>query len=174
MMAETQLYPGTEAALGSLADIVTPAPVSWMPQTWGWAALAILVLGVITTACWRWLRWYKINRYRRAALVELHQLEKNIGDPALRRQIVGELPVLLKRVALAAWPREEVASLSGTEWAQFLGAETPDHPLGTDLGRVLADLEYRSDAEAAAVSPESAGKLIAAAGRWIENHHVPA
>ena len=70
-----------------------------------------------------------------------------------------ELSVLLKRVALAAYPRQEVASLHGSEWVDFLSRTCP----GADLsGLVVADTT-------APAGPE----VKQAAGQWIRHHRRP-
>ena len=134
--------------LAGLADIVTPPPVSWLPQTWGWAVLGAVLLVLLAWMLWRWRKRREANRYRREALGELERISLN------------EVPALLKRTALAAWPREQVAALSGAEWVAFLKVEG-------GLADLLNDAEYRS----ASLSNE---EIKAATRRWIEEHHVSA
>lgn len=167
-MAETRLDPAMELALKSLKDIATPTPVSWVPQTWGWGLLAIIFLAAIAITCWNWLKKRRANRYRRDALAILAQLESD-GNP---ETINREVPKLVKRVALAAWPRDTVASQSGDAWVAFLRNSMPDRTLGEDLARVLDDLEYRP-AKASGTSGDTK-QLLASARHWIEKHHVPA
>ena len=114
------LDPLTRVALESLKDIAVPQPVSWMPQTWGWALAAALLLVVFMLLALRALRGYRANAYRRQALVELNGIERRVLDPQTRHDAVGDLAELLKRVALVAWKREEVATLSGAAWIDFL------------------------------------------------------
>src|SRR5690348_12337591 len=94
--------------LSNLRDIVLPPEVALWPPAPGWwivaagsvAATAILIAMAVTR--------HRRNAYRRAALGEL--------DAADARDISA----VLKRAALAAWPRGEVASLTGTAWLAFL------------------------------------------------------
>lgn len=164
-MADTipKIDPDTEAALRSLADIVTPPPVSWMPQTWGWVLLAVLAWSLIMLLAWRWLKRWRKNRYRREALRLLRNLDRD--------QLCDGVPELLKRVALAAWPREHVAHLSGKEWVEFLAAAAPGNKVGQQLAALLAEDEYKSGRNPAP-PPKLAGDLIASAALWIEKHHV--
>ena len=72
----------------------------------GWCVLVLLLLWL----GWRfWKRW-QANAYRREALRELGEIET----------APERLPELLKRVALVAYPRAEVAELSGDAWLGFL------------------------------------------------------
>jgi hypothetical protein len=65
----------------------------------------------------------------------------------------------MKRVALAAFPREQVASLYGEEWAAFLRETCP-------RGRFPETITTDAGAE-----PDAA--LVAFAGTWIRHHRVP-
>ncbi len=141
--------------LNRLAEPSEPAPVSLMPQTPGWTVLALLLALLLAWLAWRAVVRWRANAYRRAALVELAAAG---DDPAA-------IATILRRVALAAWPRERVASLHGTQWLQFLdrsgGGGFVDGP-----GTALVDAPYRPRA--------SAPGLGALAARWVRRHRVEA
>ncbi|MCV9965225.1 DUF4381 domain-containing protein [Pararhizobium sp. BT-229] len=166
---QTAPDPLTETALRSLKDIAVPQPVSWMPQTWGWALLAILLLAAATAVFILWLRRYRANAYRREALGLLDGIEQDLQNPATREQAIHQLAEVLKRAALAGCGRTEVASLSGAAWVRFLD----DHG-GSDAGHalnaLLDDVEYQGGAHVDAV----AATLVPAARIWIRRHHVSA
>lgn len=170
MEPKIQLDPMTETALRSLHDIAVPAPVSWLPQTWGWAVLAALLIVALVVALLVWLRRYRRNAYRREALRLLDGIEADIRNPANREKGVHELTELLKRTALAAWPREDVASLTGQAWIKRLGKSAE----GDTLTRLLDDLEYHDGADIAAFPAESAKELVLNSRRWIRRHDVSA
>lgn len=96
--------------LDQLALPAEPTPVSLLPQTWGWAVLALLLLGLIGWALWAWERHRRANHYRRTALDLLANCH---DDPA-------QIAEILRRTALAAYPRTTVASLAGQDWLRFL------------------------------------------------------
>lgn len=163
----------TRAALQKLADIGPPPPVSWMPQTWGWAVLAVLVAALLAWGIWLWHRHRVRNCYRREALAELAGIEAGRAAPEGRLEAVAEAAALLKRVALAAWPREAVAPLSGAEWVAFLRKTAGGSSFPDAAAALLDDAEYRGSSSQAV--PEADEKaFLAAARRWIEGHHVPA
>jgi hypothetical protein len=154
----------TRAALQKLHDIALPPPVLWWPQTWGWAVLVALLVAASGWWGWRsWRRW-KANRYRREALAELDRLEA--GPPAA---LAEALPELLKRVALAAWPRTIVAPLSGPGWVAFLRTNGGTAGFSDAAAALLDDLEYRP-----APSAEAARAAAKSVRQWIEGHSVPA
>jgi hypothetical protein len=131
-----------------------PSPVSMMPQTWGWAVLAVLVSILILRLAWRaWRRW-RANAYRRAALAEL---DRAGDDPAA---IAG----ILRRCALATWPRGDVASLTGTDWLAFL--ERTGRGSFSEAGaKALLAGPYRP-------SPAATPGLRREASAWVRQHKV--
>ncbi len=170
MDSEPKLDPITEMAVRSLKDIVVLAPVSWMPQTWGWLIVAlVLLLAILFWCALAYRRWRK-NAYRREALKHLEAIEVAVRDADKRARALRDLGELLKRTALAAWPREDVAATSGPAWAAFLVAhgDIRNHEA---FQRFFDDLEYRAGT---VVSTEAADELVRDARRWIEGHHVPA
>jgi hypothetical protein len=167
--AAAPLDAATRAALQKLADISVPPPVSWVPQTWGWAVLAVAVLALMAWMIARGARHYAANRYRREGLRELDRIEARLDDGG---KALAAMPALLKRVALAAWPRAEVAQLSGASWIAFLRAHAGKVGFPDDAAGLLDDLEYRSHQPV--VSADKARRITGAVRNWIEGHIVSA
>jgi len=162
--------------LKELADISVPSPPSWVPQTWGWAVLGVVLVIAALWAGWRALRRYRANRYRREALAELSSLESGLDAGSDQRaHALAGAAVLLKRTALAAWPRDQVAALNGEGWGRFLGANAGS---ARDAARALVplvnDIEYRGAEALAAVSANDARAFLGACRQWIAGHRVPA
>jgi hypothetical protein len=162
----------TRAALQKLADISVPAPVSWMPQTWGWAVVGVAVMALLACAIARGLRRYAANRYRREGVRELDRMQARLADDGARGETLAALPELLKRVALAAWPRTEVASLSGKSWIAFLQAHAGKADFTDAAAGLLDDLEYR--AKHPVMDAQEAKHISSAVRDWIEDHVVSA
>ncbi len=138
--------------LDQLIEPAEPEAVSLMPQTWGWAALGVVVLILAAAAGYRLYRRYRANAYRRDALRELDLAG---DDPALIAEV-------LRRTALAAYPRGEVASLAGDDWLGFLDAQIPEPGFRAGPGRIIATAAYRPS------SPEPS--LPGLARRWVRAH----
>lgn len=136
-----------------LVEPPAPPPVSLMPQTWGWVVLAVLLALLAAWLVWRAVGRWRDGAYRRAALAELDAAG---DDPAA-------IAAILRRTALAAWPREEVASLSGEEWLAFLDS-TGDGGFAGGPGAALLAGPYRQTGPAPGL-----GDLAA---RWIRRHRV--
>jgi hypothetical protein len=165
------LTPAAEAALEKLADITVPAPVSWAPQTWGWVAVAVVVLALAVWLVVRAIRRRIANRYRVEALADLAALEAQLDDDGHRAAALAAMPPLVKRVALAAWPRPEVAALSGQPWTAFVRGHAGRDGLPESAATLLADGEYRPGA-LATLSAADARRVAGDIRRWIEGHRV--
>jgi hypothetical protein len=162
----------TRATLDKLADIDVPSPVSWMPQTWGWAVLAAVILLLSGWTVWQIRRHHAANRYRREALIELKRLEGLLRNEPMRGAAIVEMSILVKRVALVAWPRTQVAALSGEAWVDFLRLHGGKAGLSADAAGLLDDTEYR--AELPAMSLKDSQSIALAVRGWIEGHRVSA
>lgn len=142
--------------LGELVEPVAPATVSMWPQTVGWLVLAgVCLVGLAAVIWWRWRVW-QAAAYRRAALVALAEAG---DDPAA-------IAAILRRAALAAWPREQIASLTGAEWLAFLD-RTGAAPFPSAAAEALRGGIYQRNAG-------SSDGLGAAAARWIASHDAGA
>jgi len=157
------------ASLQNLHDIVLPPPVSWWPPAPGWYAILAIVLLALGWAVVAVARRRRANRYRREALLALDQLQAQAGDQAHRGEALGQLPVLLKRVALTAFPRRTVASLSGADWHRFLDQSADLQLFAGGLGLLLDRVSFYSNA-GADLSTEEYEKLFSAAKRWVKTH----
>ncbi|ADE11083.1 DUF4381 domain-containing protein [Sideroxydans lithotrophicus] len=124
--------------LKQLAPPHAPPPPGWWPLAPGWWALAALVLMIAAAAIY----WYrrKPNRLRRAALRELRQLQMHAHDDA---HLASALQDLLRRYAIAAYGREQVAHLSGNDWLDFLIAHG-GNTLAGEAGESLLRAAYGS------------------------------
>lgn len=144
--------------LDRLHDIVIPAPVPWWPPAPAWYAVIAIVLVLVAVSVWRLLAWRNRNRYRRDALRELNRLGGNAPLAAIAE--------VAKRAALAAFPRERVAALSGEAWLAFLDANGRTSDFTQGAGRALGDAEYAPGPHPA--PPE----LIAVVRHWIMHHRA--
>lgn len=154
------MNPNLSEQLAALRPWHLPDPVSWWPPAPGWWLLAALALAALfALAGWLRRRWYRQAPVRRA-LRELGALDALAArDPALACR---QLSQLLRRVALARFPRGEVAGLTGEAWLAFLDRHGGDGQFDRGPGRVLIQAPYR------AAAPDDLVPLIALARRWIE------
>ncbi len=138
--------------LDRLIEAPDPPPVSMMPQTWGWAVLALILLATCIFVAIHMRRRYRANAYRRYAIKEL---EATRDDPAA-------IAAILRRTALAAYPRRDVAGLTGDDWLRFLDARVAGKDFLEGPGRLVAAAPYRAT--------QSEPALSAVAKDWIVRH----
>lgn len=163
-----------ESSLAQLADVVLPPPVPWTPQTLGWQVVGVLLLLLALVLAWRAVRRYWRNRYRREALAELKRLEVQLdstGETQVRAAVLAALAALIKRCALAAWPREQVAGLSGARWADFVLAHAGHaRHAAQALAPLLREMQYHDERSLGRIALPEAQAMLTAAGQWIEGH----
>ena len=171
-MVKAETHPHREALLAEsqpadplagLVDIPLPAPVSLRPQTWpSQILLTVVFVGLIWGVLWTVHRW-RVNRYRREALTELKRIEAGAAT-STSAELSAALASLVRRTALAAFPREQVASLTGAAWLAFLDRTDGRHAFSEGPGRALEISVYRQ-----APAVDSSG-LINAVRSWIKFH----
>lgn len=140
--------PADNYSLDKLRDIVVPEPPPlWPPAAEVWLLLSVAIAAVAIVVYQR-RRQQRANVYRRAGLALLRDAST-----------VHEISVILKRVALAAFPREQVASLYGEDWAAFLN-QTCKRRDFSPLVRIASDTPTDKKTRRLAVT-------------WIRHHRVP-
>jgi len=152
-------------ALSQLHDIHLPARISWWPPAPGWCLLlAIVLLAAVVLYAVHRLR--NRNHWRRFALMELTRLrEQNAAQHFAPRAVVSELSILLRRVAISRFPREEVAGLNGDAWLVFLDRGLGENAVfQSDAGRLLTSIPYRPEM---AIDSSTLSAVFALAERWL-------
>ena len=148
--------------LDLMHGLVMPDPVSLLPMTPGWWTLAGWLLAVSTLTARHIFKRRRRNRYRREALKLLDAIERETDLTPF--ESAQRISALLKRTALAAYPRQQVASLSGKKWASFLVESTNKDSQISAAADMLASAAYRPDADGSLLSDP--------ARRWIRLHRA--
>jgi hypothetical protein len=154
--------------VAGLLDIPLPPPIALWPETWlSRIAIAVLLGGAIAVVLW-FIHDRRVNRYRREALSELDRIETAFAGRAAPIEVVAQLAVLLRRTALAAFPRERVASLSGAPWLAFLDETSGRGEFSHGIGQLLVSAPY----DRIAPTDRQVSSLADLTRRWISVHHV--
>jgi Ca-activated chloride channel family protein len=138
--------------LDLLEPVPEPEPISMMPQTVGWLWLLLFLAALFVLFGRKLVKHRKENAYRNQALDELAQ---SSDDPTV-------LSNLIRRTALAAYPRYSVASLSGSDWLEFLDRSYGGKEFTSGHGQALASAPYRENSDAPNLKP-----LVK---DWIRSH----
>lgn len=146
----------TVDSLADLRDVhLPPAPWFWSLPEWllGTAILALLA------AIWYGYRAIQ-RRGLRAALQELDALEAAFLQDGNATRLVRGLSRLLRRYAIARFPQEGVAGLTGQAWLQFL--ESNGGAFRDGVGDALAVRPYQASGDI------DAPVLIREVRRWMK------
>lgn len=141
------------ADLSNLRDLALPAEVSLWPPAPGWWILAASVVVSVAILTVMAVRHHRRNAYRREALQQLETIE------------AASISSVLKRAALAAWPRAEVAPLSGPTWLAFLDRTGRMTTFVKGPGQAIEAMTF-----GASVPATDAEAARAAARDWLRRH----
>lgn len=152
--------------LAQLKDIHLPQPINWWPLAPGWYVL-ILLLSFLTL----FLAYHAYKRHgyalaKKRALVLLNNYQEHYEKKHNVPVTSSNISELLRRVALVYYPREQVASLHGEAWLQFLNQTSK----GIDFNAVrdmLLDAPFKTE-ETINLKP-----LFNTAKLWIKQRSVP-
>ncbi len=145
----------TAGSLNNLRDLAEPAPVGWWPFAPGWwVLLALLALFVLVVAIKAALNW-RANAYRRAAIHELNAAKSD-----------AEVAQILKRTALSAFPRDQIAALSGSRWRTWL-----EQSCGQTMPDAVAN--QLSAGVFASGATQRSPALLEFAESWVRSHPRP-
>ena len=150
--------------LAKLKEIALPESVSYFPQTPAWYVLFGVIVVLILFFLWKQYKHYQNNKYRRVALTELSKIKSE--------KTFVEIPELVKRVALVFSDRNEIASLSGDTWLEFLNKSYKGNGFSSEAGSLFVDLGYSSQNRINQYQQSEMETLINLISKWIKKHHA--
>lgn len=154
-------------ALAHLRDIHLPPPISWWPLAPGWYVICFMLLVVIVSIFYLVKRRY-LQRYpKRQALRLLAFYEQEWQNTQQGSRACANVSELLRRVALAYFPRHDVAGLHGEAWLNFLNQSSSSLNF-TALRDYLLVFPYQQDEQTANLEP-----LFTSAREWIKQRGQP-
>jgi hypothetical protein len=159
-------------SLDRLHDIITPPPASWWPPAPGWYLVIGLAAWLAGVAAVRGLRSWRRNCYRREAISQMRRLQSsNTRD---KGNLLRETATILKRAALSAWPRKDVASLTGPAWWawwRWLDQAGNVTVFSSGLGELLERAAY-DQRSAADLDDRQLNHVFTAVRNWLSHHRV--
>ena len=102
-----------------------------------------------------WLKHWRANAWRRAALHEHQNLAGNTPDGVL-----PALSVLMRRVAMKIEPRQNVASLTDREWLDTLDRIGQTREYNDGVGKLLIVWPYQDLAKQSELNKDQLTSLL--------------
>lgn len=148
-------------------EVIVPDAIGWWPSAPGWQVLGVILSLLLVARVARWAKLWWRNRYRREALRQLDEIQKRAGSN--RQQVVAVLPHFIKVTALQAYPRRDVAGLSGVDWLAFLDAHYSGPSFSMGVGKELLSVAYLPQGQWQ-LDDQQSKKLINMTRQWIATH----
>lgn len=147
-------------------DLLEPKPVPFSLMAPGWYVVGALLLIGLLFFIYSYIKYYMRNRYRRKALLWLEKMDQ---EHAAEQLYAADM--LMKRIAMQVYGRQEVATLQGMQWIRFLNNSSSRQPdiFSEDDSRLLFDVFYRNPQEA---SVTATATFISKTRNWIRHHHA--
>jgi hypothetical protein len=146
--------------LQQLKDIHNPAPISWWPLAIGWYGVIFITLLVL--GCLGFLLYRYRQKQKRQQLIfqQLTSIEEKLllQDPTA----VSDCSVLLRKIALLNFPRQDVAGLHGEAWLKFLDQTGKTQDFSHGCGRLLITVAYQQQWN------DTATQLLPLIKRWMQ------
>lgn len=124
--------------LSQLRDIHSPPAISVWPLAMGWYVFFGFLVCLIGIFIYLWVRHLKKHYLKKVVLKRIEELQLQKTP-----QVAEELSILLKRAALAIFPRKTVAGLHGEEWLRFLDKTALTNEFTEGVGRLLIIYPYQ-------------------------------
>lgn len=136
--------------------VVYPEPISYFPATIAWLIIAVWLMAILILVTINRVQKYRADGYRREAVRRIQTISCEEHTAA------QEIASLVKRTAIAAYSRGEVASLTGTRWCRFL----------SDTSEQISESEAALVAEAAYEPDVRVEDVKQVAILWVRSHHA--
>ena len=152
-----------EKTLVNLKDIHLPPPVSFWPPAPGWWILAVLLISSLFIGSVWFYRQHKKRKPKTEALRILKDLQilyQNSKDDVVS---LRNLSNLLRRTALTFYDNDEVASLQGSSWLEFLDKTGKTKEFSQGAGKVLGNEVFQQK-----VNPDMKA-LFPLVKKWISS-----
>lgn len=153
--------------LTKLHDIHLPPTIGWWPMAYGWYVLLIILLLITSLLIAFWYRRYHYSRAKKQACKLLHTYEQEYQRQGNAAITCAKISELLRRVALAYFPRQKVANLQGEAWINFLN-QTAKNINFNDVRQHLLEFPYQNQVQEINLKP-----LFTRAYAWIKQRGIP-
>ena len=147
--------------LSGLRDIHLPEIPSVWPLPFAFWVILFSIFFFVFTIQWGW-RYFHIITAKKYANHEVESLTKRFNGNNYK--IASEICLLLRRIALMKFKREDISLLSGKAWRQFLEKTTKKPVFSGQAGDIVENIMF---IPADKFRYKDVAALVAAAKEWI-------
>ena len=155
-----------------LQPLIVPEPVSFWPPAPAWYVLGAVLFAILIFLVYRFIKLKRQNKYRQIAAQQLLEIKSLLKDPTRRQNGLMELNSLLKRVALKAYERRKVASLSGEAWSTFLNETSKNIDFKNYPGNYVVNSGFVKNEDLNKMTSQDIDELLLLTKKWIINHRT--
>ncbi|MEX6686963.1 DUF4381 domain-containing protein [Danxiaibacter flavus] len=148
-------------------ELIEPAPVKFSFEAPGWYVVGILFVLLLITSALLWYRHYKRNNYRAAALLQLAKKVELFIPQQRYDALVYESDLLVKRIAMKKYGRNNVAGLTASQWIDYINQTWKEKSFTAEEGQLLNQKVYAFNNN---ISKEEAETFVEKSKRWIKKH----
>lgn len=153
--------------LPQLQDIHLPASPSLWPLAYGWWFLLSILIFLLA---WLFLTLYrkaKLKKRQKQMLSKFKSLEEKLKKNPSNKTI-AEINTLLRQLAINTYPREKIASLTGSDWLHFLDQSGKTTNFSKGAGRVLIEAPYQPDTTTGLLENFNQDEFLPLIKKWIK------
>lgn len=159
-------HPPQQQPVLELEDIHLPASPAFWPPAPGWWIAATLLIALVGFAFYKLLKYRNKRKQQQKILNVLSSFEQDLKE-GKGSESIANINRLLRRLALMHYPRQQVASLTGSQWLGFLDTTGATTAFTKGAGRILEDGPYVAQLPENFDSFDSEG-LIKAVTQWVK------
>jgi hypothetical protein len=150
-----------------VGKLIEPPPVAFHFGAPGWYVLGVLFLLLIVLVVWLSVRYYRHNLYRKHALRFLKSVEQQLFPAKEFGEVVYQTQMLIKRMAMSRYGRQNAAGLKGDQWITFINNTWREKSFDEADEKLVNANIYMPQQK---VSADEATRFIEKSRRWIKKH----
>ncbi len=129
--------------LDKLRNIHLPDDISLWPPAPGWWILLLLIICLLIWTIWVLWKKHQQKRLFRLSIASVNALELAFDKHQDSLLLVKQYSSLIRRIALARFPRQQIASLTGKSWLTFLDKSAGMNLFNSEAGKLLINGPYQ-------------------------------
>ena len=126
-----------------LLDIHLAGEPSIWPLAVGWWILIALLLLLVAWSFIKLRQFLKLKKHQKAILAQFVPIENQLKNNPNNANI-AEANIFLRQLAVQYYPREEIASLTGEAWLEFLDQSGDTVQFTKGAGGILIKAPYKN------------------------------